>query len=582
MKKIIFLVSSFLILFSGCNDDAFLSETPDDFMTVENSYLNAAQFRSGLNHLYVDVRQNYNYRDNPDDYFHFGSGTDLFFRPVPLEQAFTDWTYINPSYAIYKEVYNRHYSIITKANILLKQTDNPAVRWNNETEKLEAQAEARFFRAYAYRYLGCMFGGVPILREPVTKPRYDFTRNSRQEVYELCVEDFDFAARYLPTSTTQPGRVVKAAALHYLAEMYIALGDQKGGDKAMYQKAIDASSTLLSGQVGDYKLMTERHGWRKNVSGKDAFWDLFQMKSTGGFSNFSYQTGNKESVWVIQVDKYLTGGLSTQLSTRTNQARTYWPSFWALNRFGYSTVARDWTGRGVGWLRGTDFLFYEVWSRSGAEDQRNAEFNINRIFRSPFPLKADGTDDSTKVDVVYSTDVTLLDGTKIVVQTKPGDVIKREWLTTNLDTLERVFPRIMKLGSDWHYNQDPSNGFVMESYAIRLAETYLVRAEAYMKFGDNGKAAADINTVRARAKAKPIDASKVNIDYILDERARELCGEEMRTLTLCRLGKLYDRAKAYGYPLTRKTVAEKNNLCPIPQSVIEANSQAKFPNNPEY
>lgn len=148
--------------------------------------------------------------------------------------------------------------------------------------------------------------------------------------------------------------------------------------------------------------------------------------------------------------------------------------------------------------------------------------------------------------------------------------------------MERFYPRIMKLGSDWHYAQDPSNGFVMEFYAIRMAETYLLRAEAYMKSDDKVNAANDINVVRARAKARPATAADIDIDYILDERMRELVGEEFRTLTLCRMGLLYDRTKRFGYESSARTVLEKNNLAPIHFSVIDANSLAKFPNNPGY
>ena len=99
---------------------------------------------------------------------------------------------------------------------------------------MAAQAEARFFRGYCYRYLGFLFGGVPILTEPVGTPSLAYTRDSREDVYRQCIEDFDFAAKKLPVSVTEPGRVVQAAAYHYLAEMYIALGDETG-DKSMYQ-----------------------------------------------------------------------------------------------------------------------------------------------------------------------------------------------------------------------------------------------------------------------------------------------------------------------------------------------------------
>ena len=140
----------------------------------------------------------------------------------------------------------------------------------------------------------------------------------------------------------------------------------------------------------------------------------------------------------------------------------------------------------------------------------------------------------------------------------------------------------MKMGSDWHYTTDPSNTFVQDYYVARLAETYLLRAEAYMKHSEPDKAAADINTVRARSNAKPITSASVNIDYILDERARELYGEELRTLTLCRLKLYSDRTKRFGYSLCSSSVDNsslKNNLFPIPQSVIDANYLVLFPQN---
>jgi hypothetical protein len=74
----------------------------------------------------------------------------------------------------------------------------------------------------------------------------------------------------------------------------------------------------------------------------------------------------------------------------------------------------------------------------------------------------------------------------------------------------------------------------------------------------------------------------VNIDYILDERGRELYGEELRTLTLCRLKKYYDRTKRFGYSLCASSIDNcslKDNLFPIPQAVIDANSEVIISQN---
>jgi hypothetical protein len=118
---------------------------------------------------------------------------------------------------------------------------------------------------------------------------------------------------------------------------------------------------------------------------------------------------------------------------------------------------------------------------------------------------------------------------------------------------------------------------------MRLPETYLLRAEAYLRKGDLQKAADDINVVRARAKAAPVTIDKVSLDYILDERLRELIIEEPRRLTLSRMGKLVERTKKYnGFPLTVSTIQDKNELFPIPQKFIDANLGFKIVQNPGY
>lgn len=120
-----------------------------------------------------------------------------------------------------------------------------------------------------------------------------------------------------------------------------------------------------------------------------------------------------------------------------------------------------------------------------------------------------------------------------------------------------------------------------DQYAIRLAETYLLRAEAYLGKGDLAKAAEDINVVRRRAKAHEINASEVSIDFILDERLRELYFEVPYLLTLQRLGKTVERSRKYD-PQLGPTYLDHNNLWPIPFADIEKNTGAKLEQNPGY
>ena len=126
-----------------------------------------------------------------------------------------------------------------------------------------------------------------------------------------------------------------------------------------------------------------------------------------------------------------------------------------------------------------------------------------------------------------------------------------------------------------------AGGTFIDQYMFRLAETYLIRAEAYLGLGNTTSAAADINVVRARSKATPVAPGSVDIDYILDERMRELGVEEKRMLTLCRLGKLYDRVVKCN-PFYASQMQSHYNLWPIPFSEIERNREAKLEQNPGY
>jgi len=142
-----------------------------------------------------------------------------------------------------------------------------------------------------------------------------------------------------------------------------------------------------------------------------------------------------------------------------------------------------------------------------------------------------------------------------------------------------------------HLVTNNGNSTFRDMYMFRLAETYLLRAEAYVGKNNKVAAAADINVIRARANAKPAVSSEMDLDYILDERLRELYYEEPRMLTLCRTEKLAERNRKYNYSYTDITgtyecagtsIQDYHNLWPIPYSEIERNTEAVLEQNPGY
>jgi hypothetical protein len=127
-----------------------------------------------------------------------------------------------------------------------------------------------------------------------------------------------------------------------------------------------------------------------------------------------------------------------------------------------------------------------------------------------------------------------------------------------------------------------------DAFILRLADIYLIAAEAELNLGNKAKAAELINVVRTRA-AMPgrtanmqITANDVTIDFILDERARELAGEQWRWFDLKRTGKLIDRVKRFN-PMAAPFIQDFHTVRPIPQKQIDAvTNKSEFVQNPGY
>jgi hypothetical protein len=120
---------------------------------------------------------------------------------------------------------------------------------------------------------------------------------------------------------------------------------------------------------------------------------------------------------------------------------------------------------------------------------------------------------------------------------------------------------------------------------MRLGETYLLLAEAQVMNGETANAAASINVLRTRANAPQVTAAQMTLDFILDERARELIGEENRRLTLMRTGTLVTRAvKLNSNDAQHPTngLTSTNLLLPIPLQEILLNKDAVLTQNPGY
>ncbi len=147
-----------------------------------------------------------------------------------------------------------------------------------------------------------------------------------------------------------------------------------------------------------------------------------------------------------------------------------------------------------------------------------------------------------------------------------------------------LFPTLQKFFDLLRPNMTYEN--VSRNYFVhRLADTYLMIAEAQFKLGKQAEAVAAINMVRVRAAAKGkevnMKVSKVDMNLIMEERARELAGEQTRWKDLKRWGNLVERVKQYNVDAAA-TVGDRHYVRPIPQKQVDLSSNGGFSQNSGY
>ncbi|RTE55246.1 RagB/SusD family nutrient uptake outer membrane protein [Arenibacter aquaticus] len=554
INNIIVKVFTLLVLLAttiGCDDEAFLNEEPKTFYTTNNIFSSDTQLDQVIITMYSRLR-NFELTNAQIQ----GVGTDVLDVPeFRISNTFSDYSKINAESSNFRNVYDFYYELIATANTALSAIEEEGISFESEDKKAYLIAQARFFRGYAHGMLGELFGGVPIVTEVAKEPRFDYVRSTREETYGFAIDELEAIVDDLPETTTQGGRLVKGVAQHYLSEFYLALGIETSNESA-YDQAIKYASDVIDG--GTYSLMTERFGARVDeentvTGGADVWWDLFRN------GNINYSDGNRESIWTFQVD--FDAYIQEDGQSVINYPRYFAPVYRAIE--GFDGVGDDAGGRGVAFYAPSPLTQDILWDESvSAGDQRNAEHNISR-------------------KIFYNDPVNY---PELAGQQVPQDVIDetnegRGW----------IFPIFYKLNTDkfdgLDQGENRSNIF-RDKYALRLPETILLRAEAYHRKGENQLAANDINLIRSRAQCDILaTADDIDIDYILDERARELFVEESRWNTLLRMGGTVatDRIKEYAlHPHVALTLNFDYNLWPIPQSAIDRNKDVKMEQNPGW
>ena len=376
-------------------------------------------------------------------------------------------------------------------------------------------AEARFIRAYAYYNVIDAFGKAPL----VTSSKADLkpAQNTRAELFNFVESELkDLEGKLKAARANEYGRVDVVAAQALLARLYlnakVYIGQDKYTDCITYAKKVIASS---------YSLNTTD----ANNNGT-AYDELFLAdNNSNGAQN--------EFIFLASFD-----GLNT---------KTYG---------GTAFIIHGATG---GNMNASSLGVNDGWSGLTAPKEFVNKFEVSA---------RNGNNEPTAWKdkrAMFYTDGQTYENTDLKDFTKSGYAITK-------------FKNITSTGAA---GKDPEKKFPdTDLPLIRLAEVYLTYAEAVLRGGTGGDRATAlgyINQLRSRAYGNAsgnIADSNLTLDFILDERARELYWEGLRRTDLIRYGKFTGGAYLWSFKggaASGVAVPDYRNLYPIPQDALTAN-----------
>ena len=583
IKKMARYIPVFLL--TGLMSCVDLDPEPLSFFAPENTFMD----KEGLDALLITSRKqikwewfgdafNAGYCETPLVYEYAWSDLSVIGAPE-VKEIHNLETQLTPTtkMALHLRYWDLAWNGIKYANTVISRVPKSSI--TNEEDKNQLLAEGYFHRAYWYYLLVHQWGDVPLVLEEVAEPKLDFNSASRMSILQQMKSDMEFAVKWLPVNVER-GCVSRAAGEHLLAKIYLSTGD--------FQLAVEATTRCIN----DYglHLMRERFGVNASNPKLDVFNDLFQEDNISAIEN-------KEAIFVVQERYGIEGNVAPKGSNRMRNFVPYWSNGAAVKTpdgkngttydaapyDGYEQVEE--LGRGIAKIRPTNYGQYALWKNCGA-DLRHNENNWYDISRLTYNLPASKGGSATYF----------------------GKPVERKFVS---DTMRCYFSfptvKVLIYKDDLNKGKAPAGGFT-DQYVFRLAETYLMRAEANYWLGNIPAATSDVNEIRKRAKAPEL--STVSLDDILDERGRELYIEEHRKVELTRIAFLKAQLGKDGYSLQNFSeknwyydrVMEKNNffasqyfystnafvmkpyhvLWPVPLTAITSNTQGRINQNIGY
>ncbi len=456
--------------------------------------------------------------------------------------------------------------------------------------------EAHFLRGLYYYNLVTQFGAVPLDLgggdlKPNTVPFFGCNRLPFDEIlvkdYQAIIDDFEAASELLPTmKEADTYKLTKAAALNMLSKAYILRYYSDASQSTDIQDAYDAAMELIT---------------NKEMYGVDLlpyFGDIFRQ-------------GNDYNQEILYAVERIPGDeVNNMLATpdgigayENHVSSNFTPNYQQVVE-GHNLI----NSRPLAYQRPLRKIAPTKWLTMTAFADKTNDCRYHASFRTLYRTAtvADPGTDSYIEYQDYLADFGMVIGDTAwympdtqeeanAIEARGVDyfvVGPDDWYTNPFvqDSTYIMHPALIKFADSIRDNFNDCAG---RPYPVcRLGETYLLAAEAAMQLGNNGEAADLINVLKKRAAYKPgrteaevdtaaarieVEAADIDLDFILDERSREMAGEWVRWSDLA-IRKYNDgtsclikRLRDYNYnPDAGPNIQEHHLLRPLPQTMIDA------------
>jgi starch-binding outer membrane protein, SusD/RagB family len=444
--------------------------------------------------------------------------------------------------------WNNFYAAINLCNTGIKSLANVADYTSQQ--KSSREAELRFLRAFYYWHIAETWGSVHFTTEPTESAATSANKTPVEQIYNQIFEDLQFAVANLPATATQYARATIPVAKSFLARMYLTRGKNA--------EAIALANDVIKNY--GYSLLPKYSDlWNMaNLKNKEVIWavDYSTNLSFNDLATSSYPSGHSRGsnsghlLFLMTYDQVNTAILTRDINNGRPFNR-YMPTLSLLNMFDETNDARY------------DASFQTVWYANKAATGFAIGDTAAYAAKTTIPSSVMNSKKYTTYDV------------------------SKTYAATGVPTQRKFYVSLKKFKDSTRttFNEAQS---ARDVFVIRLAEMYLIAAEAELKISKLDSAAYYLNIIRTRA-ALPghtanmqITPGQVTLDFILDERAREFAGEQTRWFDLKRTGKLVERVKALN-PDAAPYIQAFHVVRPIPQAQIDAvSNKDEFKQNDGY